>query len=57
MTTHTAGTPGIDAPRSIAPPPPLPRLSRLIVSRAALRGRISWYTALPMLAAINGGRG
>jgi hypothetical protein len=58
MTTPTAGKPGTTAaPGSYIPSHYLRRLARSIVLRAALRGRISWHAALPLLSSINGREG
>lgn len=58
-TTPKAGTSGaavrIPAPASYTPPHYLKRVARSIVLRAALRGRLSWHTALPLLNWIGGG--
>lgn len=56
MTTRTADKPGPAAPSSTdAPTHFLRRLARSIVLRAALRGRLAWPVALPLLARLEGG--
>lgn len=56
MTTHTAGKPGTAAPSSTYTPTHyLRRVARSIVLRAAVRGRLSWHAALPLLRRIDGG--
>lgn len=55
MTTRTAGNPGTAAPAASPPVHYLRRLARRIVLRAAVRGRMSWHVALPLLACIDGG--
>lgn len=57
MTTPKAGKPGTAAPRSYVPAHYLRRLARTIVLRAALRGRMSWHAALPLLSHIDGREG
>lgn len=55
MKTLNAGTPGAAAASSgYVPPHYLRRLARQIVLRSALRGRLSWHVALPLLAMIDG---
>jgi hypothetical protein len=55
MTTHhAAASAGIAAPRGYVPPHYLNRVARSIILRAALRGRLSWCVALPLLASISG---
>jgi hypothetical protein len=59
MTTRKPGTSGaaarIPAPAHYTPPHYLKRVARSIVLRAALRGRVSWHVALPLLNQIGGG--
>lgn len=57
MTTRNAGTPGPVAPSRAhqAPAHYLRRVARSIVLRAAVRGRLSWHAALPLLARLEGG--
>jgi len=57
MTTRNAGKPGTAAPSSYVPPHYLRRLARSIVLRAALKGRMSWHAALPLLSHIDGREG
>lgn len=55
MTTRTAGKPGSAAPSSTYTPTHyLRRVARSIVLRAALRGRLSWHVALPIMDKIGG---
>jgi hypothetical protein len=61
-TAHAGGTLRIPAqssssPSSYVPPHFLRRKAREIVLRAALRGRISWLVALPLLEQIGGQSG
>lgn len=55
MTPRNAGTPGTAAPSSPVPTHYVRRLARSIVLRAAVRGRLSWHAALPLLARLDGG--
>ena len=60
MKTPTAGQPGAVA-RTAAPAAPyvpahyLRRVARSIVLRAAVRGRLPWRVALPLLDRLEGG--
>ena len=55
MKTRTAGTPGTVAASSSIPRHFLRRLARHIVLRSAVRGRLSWHDALPLLATLGKG--
>ena len=55
MTINVSGRRAAPAPIDGAPAHYLRRVARIIILRAALRGRISWHVALPMLAMIEGG--
>lgn len=57
MTNRTAGMPGAAAPSSYVPRHYLRRLARSIVLRAAIRGRLSWHAALPLLSHLDGREG
>jgi len=50
----TSPKPGTSAGNHV-PPHYLRRVARSIVIRAAVRGRLSWHVALPLLAKIEGG--
>lgn len=50
--TTPAGTPGTVAASSSIPRHFLRRLARHIVLRSAVRGRLSWHVALPLLATL-----
>jgi hypothetical protein len=54
MKTAKAGTPGFAAPSSYVPPHYLRRVARSIVLRAAMRGRLAWHVALPVLNHLGG---
>lgn len=55
MKTIHAGTPGTTAAPSSTPRHFLRRLARHIVLRSAVRGRLSWHVALPLLATLGKG--
>jgi len=54
MTIKTSGQRAASIPAEGAPAHYLRRVARSIVIRAALRGRLSWHAALPMLSKIGG---
>lgn len=54
MTIKTSGPRAAFSPTEGAPAHYLRRVARSIVIRAALRGRLSWHVALPVLSKIGG---
>lgn len=54
MTIKTSGPRAAYSPTEGAPAHYLRRVARSIVIRAALRGRLSWHVALPVLSKIGG---
>jgi hypothetical protein len=54
MTHKTTGLRAVAPSKEGAPSHYLRRVARSIVIRAALRGRLSWHVALPMLSKIGG---
>ncbi len=52
---HVGGTAHTSAQLSFVPSHYLRRVARSVLLRAAVRGRISWFVALRMLALVDGG--
>lgn len=55
MKTTKPGKPGTTAPTAHTPPAHyMRRLARSIVLRAAIKGRLSWHVALPLVNKLGG---